>query len=92
MDNSTDSPDSGQESEAPATETWAEAVRAQVAETEPCHPQLDDECPWSTTTRNVRADTPPPAAAARLLDDSLREVEQHQREATEFMNLLRRAG
>jgi hypothetical protein len=92
MDNSTDSPDSGQESEAPATERWADAVRADVSRSEPCQAQLDDECPWSTIARNLRVDTPPPAAAARLLDDSLREVEQHQRAATEIMNLLRRAG
>lgn len=92
MDNSTDSLDTGHGSEAPTTEVWADAVRAEVARSEPCQPQLDDECPWSTTARNLRVDTPPPAAAARLLDDSLREVEQHQRQATELMNLLRRAG
>ena len=82
MDNSTDRPEWGPGSEAPATGAWAAA----------CRPQLDDECPWTASAHTARYDTPPPAGAARLLGDAIDELAEHERTATELMNLLRRTG
>lgn len=88
MDNSTDgsTPNRGSGGEGPeasATELWAAAA---------CRPQLEDGCPWTASATKSRLDTPPPPAAARLLEGSIEELAEHERTATELMNLLRRAG
>jgi len=88
MDNSTNgpAPNAGSNREGPeatATELWAAAA---------CHPQLEDGCPWASSATKSRLDTPPPPAAARLLEGSLAELAEHERTATELMNLLRRAS
>ena len=88
MDNSTDGPipnrgSDGEGAEETATSLWAAAA---------CHPQLEDGCPWTASATKSRLDTPPPPAAARLLEGSIEELAEHERTATELMNLLRRAG